>query len=109
MLRVVIACALMVPSFALADQTGRASWYAMGRRTANGERFLPDGLTAAHRTLRFNTRVDVTDLATGRRVTVRINDRGPFVKGRIIDLSRGAARSLGMIARGTATVRVHPR
>lgn len=104
-----MACALMVPGIALAAQTGKASWYAMGTRTANGERYLPDGMTAAHRTLPFNTRVLVTDLATGRSVIVRVNDRGPFTGGRIIDLSRGAARSLGMIARGVVSVRVQPQ
>jgi len=107
-LRAVIACALMAPGAASADMTGRASWYAMGRRTANGEPFRPDGLTAAHRSLRFNTRLLVTDVATGRSVRVRVNDRGPFVRGRILDLSRGAARALGVIARGTVTVRLHP-
>lgn len=92
---------------AASAQEGGASWYASGRQTANGERFRPDGITAAHRHLRFGTRVRVTDRATGRQVTVRINDRGPFVGGRIIDLSRGAARHLGILGRGTA--RVHLR
>lgn len=74
-------------------QAGIASVYWEGRKTANGERFLPDGLTAAHRTLRFGTRLRV--MYRGRVVVVRINDRGPFIKGRALDLSRGAARAIG--------------
>jgi rare lipoprotein A len=79
-------------------QCGIASHYGTesGRRTANGERFPTGEPTAAHRTLPFNTRVRVTDVATGRSVVVRVNDRGPFVRGRIIDLSPVAARALGM-------------
>ena len=75
---------------------GQASWYGSGHRTANGERFNPNGMTAAHRTLPFGTMVRVENRTTGRSVVVRINDRGPFVHGRIIDLSRGSARALGM-------------
>ncbi len=85
-------------------QTCRASWYFEGSRTANGERFNPDGLTAASRTLPFNTRVRVT--YRGKSVTVRINDRGPFVGGRCIDLSRGSARALGMLGAGVARVTI---
>jgi len=77
-------------------QCGTASWYHEGSKTANGERYNPDGITAAHRRLPFGTRVKVTHKRTGRSVTVRINDRGPFIRGRIIDLSRGAKRVLGM-------------
>ena len=76
-----------------------ASYYGQelaGRRTASGERFNPSAMTAAHRTLRFGTRVRVTNSHNGRSVIVRINDRGPFVKGRSIDLSSGAARAIGM-------------
>ena len=76
-----------------------ASYYGSelaGRRTASGERFNPSAMTAAHRTLRFGTRVRVTNSRNGRSVVVRINDRGPFVKGRSIDLSSGAARAIGM-------------
>ena len=76
-----------------------ASYYGKehaGRRTASGERFNPGAMTAAHRTLRFGTKVRVTDTRNGRSVVVRINDRGPFVKGRSIDLSSGAARVIGM-------------
>ncbi len=77
-------------------QCGTASWYHEGAQTANGERYRPDGITAAHRSLPFGTRVLVTHKRTGRTVVVRINDRGPFIGGRIIDLSRGAKRVLGM-------------
>jgi rare lipoprotein A len=87
-----------------------ASYYAddfHGRKTANGEVFDMHALTAAHRALPFNTRVLVTNLDNGKTVVVRINDRGPFVKGRIIDLSYGAAKSVGMIGPGTARVRLN--
>ena len=80
-------------------QSGHASWYArkfQGRRTANGERYDARLLTAAHRTLPFGTYVRVISLATSKSVVVRINDRGPFVKGRIIDLSYAAASLLGL-------------
>jgi rare lipoprotein A len=88
-----MSCGAVVPALA---QSGAASWYGSGHRTANGERFNPNGMTAAHRTLPFGTRVRVENRRTGRSVIVRINDRGPFVRGRIIDLSRGSARALGM-------------
>ena len=81
-----------------------ASWYQCCHTTANGEPFNPDGLTAAHKTLPFGTRVHVTNLANNRTVTVRINDRGPFTPGRGLDLSRGAAREIGCIASGTCRV-----
>lgn len=86
--------------------SGIASYYWQGQRTATGERFNPSGLTAAHRTLPFGTRVRVTNLANGRAVTVRINDRGPFIAGRVIDLSRGAAQAVGMTGAGLARVNV---
>lgn len=88
---------------------GYASWYGpgfAGRRTANGEVFNPTELTAAHRTLPFGTRIRITNLDNGLTVTVRINDRGPFKPGRIIDLSRGAAERLRMVGSGTARVRL---
>ena len=88
---------------------GRASWYGPGfhgRRTANGEIYNSNALTAAHRTLAFGTRVRVTNINNGRSVIVRINDRGPFIKGRIIDVSAGAARRLNMISSGIAPVRL---
>lgn len=86
-------------------QRGHASWYHHGRRTANGEAFNPNGMTAAHRSLPFGTRLRVVNEKTGRSVVVRINDRGPFIGGRIIDLARGAARQLGM--GGVATVALY--
>ena len=89
--------------------SGEASWYGPGfhgRLTANGERYNQNAMTAAHRSLRFGTRVKVTNLNNGRSVILRINDRGPYVKGRVIDVSAAAARSLGMIKTGVAPVRV---
>jgi len=85
---------------------GVASFYGHGSRTANGEKFDPGELTAAHRTLPFGTRLKVTDVATGRSVTVRVNDRGPFIPGRIVDVSSSAAESLGMTGRGLAKVKL---
>lgn len=90
-------------------QVGVASWYGpgfQGRRTASGERFDMEALTAAHPSLPFGTIVSVEHLETGRQVRLRINDRGPFVGGRIIDVSRRAARELGLIAEGVGRVRV---
>ena len=89
--------------------TGYASWYGKkfhGRRTANGEVYNMDAMTAAHKELPFNTRVRVVNVKTGKSVVVRINDRGPFIEGRIIDLSRRAAGKLGMFFTGTTKVRV---
>jgi len=86
---------------------GIASWYGYdgsGNRTASGERYNPEGLTAAHRSLPMGTKIRVTNTRNGRSVVVRINDRGPYIRGRIIDLSAGAARLLGMIGSGLAPV-----
>ncbi|WP_375457395.1 septal ring lytic transglycosylase RlpA family protein [uncultured Methylobacterium sp.] len=99
------ALTLAAGSLPAAAQSGAASWYGSGHRTASGERFNPNGMTAAHRSLPFGTRVRVENARTGRSVVVRINDRGPFVRGRIIDLSRGSARALGM--GGTSYVSLH--
>lgn len=88
-------------------QRGVASWYQSGRRTANGEAFRPGGMTAAHRSLPFGTRVRVVHERSGRSVVVRINDRGPFSRGRVIDLARGPARALGLTGSGVATVAVY--
>jgi rare lipoprotein A len=85
---------------------GVASYYSQGLRTANGSRFNPDGMTAAHKTLPFGTKVRVTHLGNGRTVDVTINDRGPFIAGRIIDLSRGAANVIGMTGQGLARVKM---
>jgi rare lipoprotein A len=90
-------------------QVGVASWYGPGfhgRRTASGERFDQNDLTAAHRKLPLGTEVRVTNLENGRSITVEINDRGPYVKGRVIDLSKAAARRLGMVEDGVAEVRI---
>lgn len=86
-----------------------ASYYCKGfsgRKTANGERYNCEAMTAAHKTLPFHTRVRVTNLANGRSVVVRINDAGPYISGRGIDLSLAAAREIGMLHSGTAKVRV---
>jgi rare lipoprotein A len=83
---------------------GSASYYWHGTRVASGDTFDPHGLTAAHRTLPFGTRVRVTDPASGRNVVVIINDRGPFTRGRVLDLSLGAAKVLGMTGRGVIRV-----
>lgn len=91
------------------DYLGHASWYGSesGNQTANGERFRPKAVTAAHTTLPLPSYVEVTSLDTGRTILVRVNDRGPFTNnGRIIDLSRGAAEQLGIRARGVVPVRV---
>jgi rare lipoprotein A len=91
------------------DETGIASWYGPkfdGKPTANGEIFDQDALTAAHKTLPLPSFVEVTNLENGRKLTVRVNDRGPFVDDRIIDLSRRSAQLLGMQAAGIARVRV---
>jgi len=96
---------------ALPKQEGIASWYGQshhGKRTASGEAFDMEALTAAHRTLPFGTIVRVTHLATNRTVTVRINDRGPYINGRIIDLSARSARELGIVQLGVARVRIEP-
>jgi rare lipoprotein A len=89
-------------------ESGRAAFYS-GGRTASGEVTGPNGLTAAHRTLPFGTRVKVTNQRNGKAVIVRIVDRGPYGRGRIIDLSRAAARQLDMISAGTALVSLEPQ
>jgi rare lipoprotein A len=90
-------------------QTGIASWYGVpynGRRAANGEVYDMEKLTAAHRTLPFDTWVEVTNLTNNKRVDVRITDRGPFVNGRIIDLSLAAAREIDLVTAGIVRVRI---
>lgn len=89
-------------------ETGRASWYDLDTKTASGEAMDDGDLTAAHRSFPFGTRLRVVNLDNGRSVVVRVNDRGPFAKDRIIDLSKAAARSLDMIEDGVANVRVSP-
>jgi rare lipoprotein A len=90
-------------------QSGKASYYAKswtGRRTSNGERLHHDSLTCAHRSLPFGTLLKVTNLLNGKQVVVRVTDRGPFVRGRIVDLSWGAAKAIGMLSQGIAPVSV---
>lgn len=90
-------------------QVGMASWYGPGfhgRRTASGERFDQNRLTAAHRKLPLGSEVKVTNLENGRSITVEINDRGPYIDGRVIDLSKAAAGKLGIIEEGIARVRI---
>ncbi len=89
---------------AAAKQCGGASWYALTSITASGERMNPSAMTAAHRSLPFGSIVKVTNMKNGRSVTVRINDRGPFIRGRVIDLSKAAARKLGFIRSGHTKV-----
>jgi rare lipoprotein A len=105
--------ALVIVSTAIAScpvraESGLASFYG-GGRTASGEVTGPTGLTAAHRTLPFGTKVVVTNLRSGKTVVVRITDRGPYRRGRIIDVSRAAAHELDMISRGTAMVSIVPQ
>ena len=91
------------------DQQGQASWYGEqfhGKRTANGERFDLNEMTAAHKTLPFGTKVCVRSAVTGKSVVVRINDRGPFAPGRVIDLSKAAAQELGMVGLGIKPVEI---
>jgi rare lipoprotein A len=111
---VAVAAGVLAGAIGLAEvaeaksQTGMASYYKSGKRTANGERFMPNGYTAAHRTLPFGTRVLVTNLRNGKSVIVRINDRGPFIRNRVIDLSLGAARAVNLTNSGVAKVKVVP-
>lgn len=109
--RLMTLAALLLATSALATgalaahaMRGIAAYYGEGQATASGERFNRSAMTAAHRTLPFGTRVRVTRTDTGRSVVVRINDRGPYGGGRVIDVSVAAAQALGMIGRGTAPV-----
>ena len=94
------------------EEEGQASWYGgngdgfEGRPTANGELFDPEALTAAHKTLPLGSIIEVENLENGKKVLVRVNDRGPFVRGRILDLSKKGARQLGFLGQGTATIRL---
>lgn len=94
-----------------AQSVGHASYYGKelaGRKTASGERFNPGGLTAAHRSLPFGTQLKLTNKQNGRSVVVRVNDRGPFVRGRVIDVSFGAAQALGFAGRGVTQLLIEP-
>jgi len=99
-------CSFMTgESFAGGNQCGSASWYSLpGQKTASGERMNPNAMTAAHKTLPLGSVVRVVDQRTGRSIQVTINDRGPYIRGRIIDLSKAAARQLGIIPAGTGAV-----
>ncbi len=107
-----IISAFLFSSCKTVDEQGRASYYAdkfQGRKTASGARFSQHKRTAAHRTLPFGTKVTVINQDNGKRVHVRVNDRGPFVEGRMIDLSKKAARKLGMLKQGVANVEIRYR
>lgn len=93
-----------IPAADAGTSCGRASWYALTSKTASGERMNPAAMTAAHKTLPFGTKVRVRNERNGRSVIVRINDRGPFIRGRVLDLSKAAARKLGFIRAGHAKV-----
>lgn len=104
-----IVAALVGGLFVSSAQAGSASFYCAGfsgKLTASGERYNCNGMTAAHRTLPFGTRVRVTNSRNGKSVIVRINDRGPFIRGRSIDLSRAAAQTVGMTRAGVVPVRI---
>lgn len=110
-LSLMLAAAPVLPQAYAGDGvlSGVASWYGPGfhgRHTANGERYNMNDMTAAHKTLKFGTKVRVTNQNNGRSVVVRINDRGPYVGSRIIDLSKSAAQAIDMIGPGTAAVTV---
>ncbi len=110
---ILLCLALSLPCARLYSQaeSGKASYYAnsfAGHRTASGEAYSPAALTCAHRTYPFGTLLTVRNIANGSEVVVRVNDRGPFIRGRIIDVSYAAAKELGMLQRGIATVEVEP-
>jgi rare lipoprotein A len=105
------AAPVPAPAPRAGTEVGLASYYSrahQGRRTASGARFDMHQLTCAHRTAPFGTRLRVTDLESGRSVVVTVTDRGPFKRGRVVDVSHAAARKLGMLQRGVARVRVEP-
>ena len=103
---VAVVAGVSASTSVFAQQSGIASVYSTesGKSTARGQRLNPGALTAAHRTLRFGTKVQVTNRSNGRAVTVTINDRGPFVRGRIIDLSPAAARAIGLVGLARVTL-----
>ncbi|MEM7320568.1 MAG: septal ring lytic transglycosylase RlpA family protein [Pseudomonadota bacterium] len=101
-----IVCLTFASQASALPSCGKASWYALTSKTASGEYANPAKMTAAHRTLPFGTKVKVENLKNGRSVVVRINDRGPFIRGRIIDVTKAAANKLGFVSAGTANVRI---
>lgn len=109
LLLLIVGILLPLSTLAGWEEEGLASWYGgrfQGRTTASGEIFDTNQMTAAHKTLPFGTKVRVTEVESGRSVVVRINDRGPYAEGRVIDLSRAAALEIGLVAKGIAPVRV---
>jgi len=109
---VLLLCLILLSCSRPVVEHGKASYYAdkyKGRKTSNGETYRHRKMTAAHKTLPFGTKVTVTNLENGRKVRVRINDRGPFIAGRIIDLSKKAARKLDMVNAGVVPVEVKYR
>ncbi len=105
----IVVCTAMVGLASQAEaasQCGKASWYKMGTKTASGEKMNARALAAAHKSLPFGTKVRVENLSNGRSVVVRINDRGPFTGGRVIDLTQGAAEKIGMVNSGVARVKM---
>lgn len=106
-IRTVLVTSVVLLMFGAASANaacGGASWYALHSKTASGERMNPSALTAAHRTLPFGSKVKVTNQRNGKSIVVRINDRGPFIKGRVIDLSKGAASRLGFVSSGHTNI-----
>ncbi|MCO5063742.1 MAG: septal ring lytic transglycosylase RlpA family protein [Rhizobiaceae bacterium] len=105
---IVAAALLTVAGTSIAHaQCGKASWYGPGfhgRSTASGERFNQSSMTAAHKSLPFGTKLRVTNKRNGKSVVVRVNDRGPYIRGRMLDLSKGAASQIGMVRSGSASV-----
>lgn len=102
---------LLLLSIASAGDLWTTSWYGewfRGKPTASGEPFNPDAMTAAHKTLPFGTMLTVTNPSNGLTVTVRVNDRGPYIEGRSLDVSEGAARALGMLDKGVVELQVTP-
>ena len=93
-----------VDAFSASAGCGGASWYALYSKTASGERMNPSKLTAAHRSMAFGTKLKVTNKHNGKSVIVRINDRGPFIRGRVLDLSKAAAQDIGLLQAGAAKV-----
>ncbi|MDH5603054.1 MAG: septal ring lytic transglycosylase RlpA family protein [Cyclobacteriaceae bacterium] len=110
MIKIICSALLLLPFLASGQvQEGKASFYAdkfEGKPTASGEKYRHNQATAAHKTLPFGTKVKVTNLANNKTVVVRVNDRGPFVEGRIIDLSKSAAETLGFVQQGLANVKI---
>lgn len=104
----VILLLTVTPSYAISSNSYShrivASWYSSGRRTASGQHFNPNGFSVAHRTLPFGTKIHLTNPRTGKSIVAIVNDRGPFVRGRGLDVSKGGARALGFIGQGQTTL-----